>query len=76
VLVNLTAGWRVTDAWSLRARIENLFDEDYELVDGYNTAGFGVHVSVRYAPQGLRPQPLVEQRDSDAAHGAYSTAAQ
>jgi vitamin B12 transporter len=76
VLVNLTAGWRVTDAWSLRARVENLFDEDYELIDGYNTAGFGVFVSVRYAPQGLRAQPLVEQRDSDAPHGAYSTAAE
>ena len=76
VLVNLTAGWRLTDAWSLRGRIENLFDEDYELADGYNTAGFGVFVSLRYAPQGLRPQPLVEQRDSDATHGAYSTAAE
>jgi len=38
VLVNLTAGWRVTDAWSLRGRIENLFDEDYELADGYRIA--------------------------------------
>ena len=76
VLVNLTAGWRVTDAWSLRGRIENLFDEDYELADGDNTAGFGVFVSLRYAPQGLRAQSLVEQRDSDAAHGAYSPAAE
>jgi vitamin B12 transporter len=76
VLVNLTAGWRLTAAWSLRGRIENLFDEDYELADGYNTAGFGVFVSVRYAPQGLRPQALVEQRDADASHGAYSTAAE
>ena len=76
VLVNLTAGWRLTDSWSLRGRIENLFDEDYELTDGYNTPGFGVHVSVRYAPQRLRAQPLVDQRDSDAPHGAYSSAAE
>jgi vitamin B12 transporter len=53
VLVNLTAGFRLTDALSLRARLENVLDEDYELADGYNTAGFGAFVSLRYAPQRL-----------------------
>jgi vitamin B12 transporter len=50
VLVNLTAGFRLTDALSFRARLENVFDEDYELADGYSTAGFGAFVSLRYAP--------------------------
>jgi vitamin B12 transporter len=76
VLVNLTAGWRLTDALSLRARLENVFDEDYELADGYNTAGFGAFVSLRYAPQRLGAQPVAEQRDSGASRGAYSTRAE
>jgi vitamin B12 transporter len=50
VLVNLTAGVRLTDALTLRARLENVFDEEYKVADGYSTAGFGVFVSLRYAP--------------------------
>ncbi len=37
-LVNLNAGWWLTPEWSLRARVENLFDKDYTLADGFNTA--------------------------------------
>jgi vitamin B12 transporter len=37
-LVRLVGSWRVTDIVTLRARIENLFDADYESVSGYNTA--------------------------------------
>jgi vitamin B12 transporter len=50
VLVDLTAGWRITDRMSLTARVENLFDEDYELADGFNTPGRGVYVALRYGP--------------------------
>jgi vitamin B12 transporter len=73
-LLNLTAGWRIGDYWSLRARLENVLDEDYELAHGYSTAGFGVHVALRYAPS--RAQPLVRDRDRDngAPRGAYSAA--
>jgi len=48
VLVDLTAGLRISDRLSLRARVENLFDEDYELADGFNTPERGVYVALRY----------------------------
>lgn len=37
-LVNLTAAMRLAPAWTLRARVENLFDQDYTLAEGFNTA--------------------------------------
>ena len=48
VLVDLTAGWSITDRLSLRARVENLLDENYELADGFNTPERGVYVALRY----------------------------
>ena len=48
VLVDLTAGWRITESLSLQARVENLFDENYELADGFNTPERGVYLSLRY----------------------------
>ncbi len=36
-LVRLVGAWRVSGNITLRARIENLFDADYESVSGYNT---------------------------------------
>jgi vitamin B12 transporter len=41
-LARLALAWRATDKVRLTLRIENLFDADYELVDGYNTPGIGV----------------------------------
>jgi vitamin B12 transporter len=38
-LVNLRASWNPAPQWTLRARIENLTDRDYELAYGYNTPG-------------------------------------
>jgi vitamin B12 transporter len=49
VLIDLTAGWQITDRLSLRARVENLLDEDYELAAGFNTPGRGVYLALRYA---------------------------
>jgi vitamin B12 transporter len=48
VLVDLTAGMRITDSMSLQARVENLFDENYELADGFNTPERGVYLALRY----------------------------
>jgi vitamin B12 transporter len=48
LLIDLTAGVRITDRLSLRARVENLLDEDYELADGFNTPERGVYVALRY----------------------------
>jgi vitamin B12 transporter len=50
LLVDLTAGWKISDRLSLRARIENLLDEDYELADGFNTPERGVYFALRYTP--------------------------
>jgi vitamin B12 transporter len=49
VLANLTAGFALGENWTLRARLENLLDQDYELVEGYNTAGRGIYASLAYS---------------------------
>ena len=48
-LVNLRAGYVLTPAWTINLRWNNVFDRDYALVRGYNTAGSNVFVSVDYA---------------------------
>jgi vitamin B12 transporter len=50
LLANLTAAWRIGDHWTVSGRVENLLDEDYELADGYETAGRGLYLSLRYTP--------------------------
>lgn len=45
-VVRILAAWRVTPEVSLRARAENLFDEEYELVHGYNVLPRTVIVGV------------------------------
>jgi vitamin B12 transporter len=37
-LARLVGAWRISPNLTLRARVENLFDADYESVSGYNTA--------------------------------------
>ncbi len=41
-LARLALSWRVSEVLRLTLRVENLFDADYELVDGYNTPGRSV----------------------------------
>ena len=48
-LVNLRAGYLLAPAWSVNVRWNNVFDRDYQLVRGYNTAGSNVFVSLDYA---------------------------
>jgi vitamin B12 transporter len=47
-LVHVRASWPVARGWELEARVENLFDRDYELVYGYNTPGRGGVVTLRW----------------------------
>jgi vitamin B12 transporter len=49
-LVNVSAGYALDKEWSLQARVNNLFDRQYELVRGYGTPGVNVFVGVRYQP--------------------------
>lgn len=46
-LARLALAWRAADKVKVTLRIENLFDSDYELVDGYNTAGIGVFAGLQ-----------------------------
>ena len=49
VLANLTASMALSERWTLRARLDNLLDQDYELVEGYNAAGRGLYASLAYS---------------------------
>jgi vitamin B12 transporter len=50
-LLNLRASYTLNASWQLGARLENLFDRDYELVHGYNTAGRSAYLTVTWGPQ-------------------------
>ncbi|HEX9804010.1 MAG TPA: TonB-dependent receptor, partial [Gammaproteobacteria bacterium] len=47
-LLNLTGQYRLAREWSLRGRIENLLDEEYELAGGYNTPGASAYLTLSY----------------------------
>ena len=48
-LANLVAGYRISNAMNLRLRIGNLFDRDYQIVDGFNTYGRTAQLSFDYS---------------------------
>ena len=48
-LVNATLRYRVNAALTLQGRLENLFDEDYALAEGYRTEGRTYTIGVRYS---------------------------
>ena len=48
-LVNATVRYRATAALTLQARLENAFDEDYTLAEGYRTEGRAYTIGVRYS---------------------------
>lgn len=50
-VLDLTAGYRWTPELRLFARLENVFDREYQTVYGYRQAGRGVFVGVRYEPK-------------------------
>lgn len=47
-LVDVSAGYFITDSLTLRGKIENLFDKDYVVSKDYNTAGRSYYASVSY----------------------------
>lgn len=47
-LLNLRGEYHLAKQWSLKGRIENLLDEDYELASGYNTAGASAYITLDY----------------------------
>lgn len=50
-LTNLYGAYRFTRDWSVFARVNNLFDKDYVLADGYATPGINAFVGIRYNPK-------------------------
>ncbi|MBM4196739.1 MAG: TonB-dependent receptor [Gammaproteobacteria bacterium] len=54
-LVNLTASWEFSPESVIYGRIENLLDEDYQDVYGFNTPGIGGFVGLRTEFGGARP---------------------
>lgn len=49
VLVNLVADWSITEDWTAFARVDNLFDKDYELSADYPSLGRTGYLGVRYS---------------------------
>jgi vitamin B12 transporter len=47
VLVNLAGSYEIFEGISLVARVENLLDEEYQEVFGYNTPGIGAYAGVQ-----------------------------
>lgn len=47
---HLRAALPLGQAWRIEARVENLFDKDYELVRGYNTPGRSVVFGLHWSP--------------------------
>jgi vitamin B12 transporter len=48
VLVGAAARYDLTDSWSVQARVDNALDEEYELANGFNTAGRSFTLATRY----------------------------
>lgn len=45
-VMNLSARYDITKAWYVSARIDNLFDRNYELASSYNTPRRGAYVTL------------------------------
>jgi vitamin B12 transporter len=50
-LVDLRASVPLSPGWRVEARLENLGDRDYELVQGYNTPGRSGLLSLRWGQE-------------------------
>jgi vitamin B12 transporter len=48
-LVDLAARLQFNSSFSTGLRVENVFDKDYQEINGFRTRGRGVYVSLRYA---------------------------
>lgn len=45
---DLRASYRFERHWRIEARLQNLFDRDYQVIHGYNEAPRGLFVGLRY----------------------------
>jgi vitamin B12 transporter len=49
-VLNLAAGWNFHPGWRAELRLNNLFDENYELAQGYNTPGRNGQMTLIWKP--------------------------
>jgi vitamin B12 transporter len=49
-IVNISANLNISNKLDAYLRLENLFDESYEEVFGYQPLGFGAHFGIRFRP--------------------------
>jgi vitamin B12 transporter len=49
-LTSISLAYALTDKVKLTGKVENLFDKDYTLADGYNTADRSFFIELRYTP--------------------------
>ena len=49
-IVNISANLNISNKLDAYLRLENLFDESYEEVFGYQPLGFGAHLGIRFRP--------------------------
>ena len=49
--IDLYVDYRFAKDWSVQGRITNLTDEHYETAFGYNQAGFGAYLTLRWQPK-------------------------
>lgn len=47
-VIDLRAAYRFNDNWKLAFRLENMTDEEYQLVNGYNTPGASGYVTLEW----------------------------
>ena len=50
-LVDLRGSYQLSRDWSLKARVSNLFDHQYQTVDGYNQPDREFWLSIHYLPE-------------------------
>lgn len=48
IVVNLVADWKLNEAWSLYARVENLLDEEYSPAAGFPALGRAGYIGARF----------------------------
>ena len=51
LLTNLYGAYHYTDGWAVFARVNNLFDKEYELAKGFATPVLNYLVGLRYTPK-------------------------
>jgi len=50
-LIDLRAETKLSKDWQFQAKLENLADKTYQTVAGYNQAGRGLYLTLRYQPK-------------------------